>query len=101
MVCAVEYFKILQNLLYRGILKYSISLRNHRCLLILIFFSRVGLKSGVWNRVDAENINGSCPGKYIFSLLNEYERRTGEALQAGFRLQYSIYAGRHVLRGYY
>ena len=34
----------------------------------------------------AEKINGSCPGKYIYLVyLNEYERRSREALQAGFR----------------
>ena len=32
---------------------------------------------------DAEKINGSCPGKYTFSLLDEYARRRREVLVVG------------------
>ena len=32
---------------------------------------------------DAEKMNGSCPGKYTFSLLDEYERRRREVLVVG------------------
>ena len=32
---------------------------------------------------DAEKINGSCPGKYTFSLLDEFERRRREVLIVG------------------
>ena len=52
MCCWMEAFnmcsKTLQNLLYGGTLKYTIFLKNMWGQPILIFFSQVRLKSGVW-----------------------------------------------------
>ena len=65
MICAVEWKRLFSALkIFKIALQYSIFLRNLCGKPILIFFSQVGLKSGVWKTAS---FLSSCIRGFFYS----------------------------------